>query len=41
MSATQKSWSGLGSKAMACHEASASRAARRYKEEEEAIVLIS
>lgn len=35
MSATQKSWSGLGSKAMACcHEARTRREASRNKEEE-------
>jgi hypothetical protein len=36
MSATQKSWRGLGSNAMACsHEASAKMAARRSSMEEE------
>lgn len=42
MSATQKSWRGLGSNAMACsHEASAKMAARRssMEEEEEAIAM--
>ena len=37
MSATQKSWSGLGSEAVACHETKARRTARRRKEEEDAI----
>jgi hypothetical protein len=36
LSATQKSWRGLGSEAIACHEAKARRAMRR-KHEEEAI----
>uniref|UniRef100_A0A0A9BS37 Uncharacterized protein n=1 Tax=Arundo donax TaxID=35708 RepID=A0A0A9BS37_ARUDO len=40
MSATQKSWRGLGSKAMACHEASARNEARRNMEEEESIVFL-
>ena len=37
MSATQKSWSGLGSEAVACHETNARSAAMRRKEEEDAI----
>ena len=37
MSATQKSWRGLGSEAVACHETKARRTARRRKEEEDAI----
>lgn len=41
MSATQKSWSGLGSEEVACHETNARRAARRRKEQEDAILLIS
>ena len=44
MSATQKSWRGLGSKAMTCcHEASAKKAVMRRSlvEEEKAIVCIS
>ena len=41
MSATQKSWRGLGSEAMACHETNARRAARRRKQEEEAIFVLT
>ena len=37
MSATQKSWRGLGSEAVACHETKGRRTARRRKEEEDAI----
>ena len=37
MSATQKSWRGLGSEAVAWHETKARRAARRRMEEEVAI----
>ena len=37
MSATQKSWRGLGSEAVAWHETKARRAARRRMEEEDAI----
>jgi hypothetical protein len=38
-SATQKSCRGLGSDAMVCHETNARRAARRQREEGEAIWL--